>query len=427
MTFLNQECYISFLIRRSKTIIAFYVDRFSPGAVGGVQAYLRRISMALQQHGLESVLLTQKTARHRSDEETIDGLRVFRFDCGDLVDRLTEFSLAPQAERAALASKLFKKHDIEDAALQLSKGLFAFIRDYKPRVIHFHNSFSLAPFALYFLKQNHPMDYPPAYYFWSHSPQKSLTYPDGSVNNLYHILSSFQNMFKAIFSVSHYVNTLMVKAGINSKVRYLGVDPAIFQKRAEVQLDVREKFGLSPQSQLLLYTGRLIREKGLDLLPAILNQLRHRDSAFANYHFLIVGDGPYQESLRALAREDDLEAAFHFLKAEDDEQLVECYSQANCFLLPSRREAFGLSLIEAMSCSLPCLSTDLPGAKEIITHTLNGILVKKDDINDFVRWLSSIHFNGELRSSMGRAARETIEQKFNFKDHVNYFLKRLVK
>ncbi len=408
-------------------MIAFYVDRFSKGQIGGVHAYLRRISHVLQDKGIDTVILTQKSKDESPGEEELDGLLVVRLDCGDLVDRLVRFNYAPEGEKALLAKQLFKKSDIEATALKLARGLNLFIRDYKPRAIHFHNSFSLAPYALYFLKQNYPRNYPPSYYFWCHSPQKSLIYPDGSVNNLYNILASFQNMFKAIFSVSKYVNNLMLKAGINSKVRYLGVDTAVFKKRAEVRLNIRDKFGLSAYHHLALYSGRFIKEKGLDLLPKILEALIARDKKFSTFKFVLAGDGPYKASFLEIVKEHGLEDSFFLLRAENDDELVDIYSQANCFVFPTLREAFGLSITEAMSCSLPCFTTDLPGIREIITHTLNGILVKKGDISEFVRWISSVHFNSSLEKSLGIAARETIEKKFAFKEHVDYFVRRLAK
>ena len=106
---------------------------------------------------------------------------------------------------------------------------------------------------------------------------------------------------------------------------------------------------------------------------------------------------------------------------------MDIYSQANFFIFPTRREAFGLSVVEAMSCSLPCITTDLPCIREIITHTINGILVEKDNILEFVRWISSIHLNSSLQKSLNLAARETIEKKFNFREHVDHFVRRLVK
>ena len=106
---------------------------------------------------------------------------------------------------------------------------------------------------------------------------------------------------------------------------------------------------------------------------------------------------------------------------------MDIYSSADCFILPSKREALGLSLIEAMSCSLPCIASDLPGIKELLTHTKNGLIVPPENKAELIRWISGLYSNKNLRKALGTEARKTVEEYFNFRTHLNYFMKRLLK
>ncbi len=251
--------------------------------------------------------------------------------------------------------------------------------------------------------------------------------PDGTDSNLYEALRSFQNHFKGIFSVSKSVQNHMFKSGINSKVRYLGVDTEVFKKKDSPSFKIRENFNISEDAFVILYTGRIIKEKGLDILPEIYKKLIDRDKAFLTIHFLIIGAGKYRKEFEEQIKNENLDHRFHFAVVDSDEKLADIYSSVNCFILPSRREALGLSLLEAMSCSLPCIASDLPGINEIIKNTKNGLLIPLDNQTEYIRWISGLYINKNLRTDLGQAARVTAEEEFSFEIHVNYFIRRLLK
>ncbi len=325
-----------------------------------------------------------------------------------------------------LAEDLFNDNDLETTGLKLAGELAEFINKNKPQVIHFHNSYFITPYALYFLKQRLNTYTTPSFYFWTHSPPMDIILPDGKKDSIYSALSSFQNLFKGIFSVSHSVKDYLLKAGINSKVKYLGVNTKIFAKNEEKRKQVREKFGISESAFVVLYTGRIIKEKGLDLFPTIYQELLKKGDSYVKIQFLIVGEGRYKEELIEKLKQENIDHNFHFTAAEAEEDLAALYSSADCFLLPTRREALGLSLLEAMSCSLPCLVTDLSGVKEIITHGKNGIIFPKDDTTEIVRWISALFSNKNMREDLAQQTRITITEKFSAEMHYRNFMRRLL-
>jgi glycosyltransferase involved in cell wall biosynthesis len=403
------------------------LDRFSKNEIGGVKSYIRRITKHLNNSSIDTVILTQKTKQDPELEEEINNVKIIRFDCGDFVDRIKQFNLLNYYEKEEKAGEFFQKDDIESAALKLAEHLYEFIKEYKPSSIHFHNSFFISPYALYFLKQSYKLPSTPSYYFWCHSPTMQLTLPDRTKSNLYNALASFQNNFKGVFAISKNVHQQLLNAGIQNKIRYLGVDTRDFVKRDEINLDIRKELGISENAFLLTYTGRFLEGKGLASIPKIYKKLIERDKRFLTINVLFVGDGPYKQGLMNLITKENLDHKFHFTKVTNDNDLIDIYSQSDCFILPTKREAIGLSLMEAMSCSLPCIATDLPGTRELIIHLKNGILIPEEKEEEYLRWISSFHSSPKLRNSIGTAARKTIEEKFSFNTHINYFIKRLLR
>ena len=394
--------------------------------IGGVKSYLRRISKYLIEQNKEVVILTQLTKNDQEEETVIDGIPVIRLDCGDLVDRIENFAKTSPEQRTNVAKDLFNKNDLETTGLKLAGELAEFINKRKPQVIHFHNSYFMTPYALYFLKQRLHTYSTPAFYFWTHSPPMDIIMPGGEKDSIYSALASFQNLFKGIFAISKSVQASLLKAGIKSKIKYLGVDTEKFIKNDEKRRETREKFGINENEFVILYTGRIIKEKGLDLLPEIYKELQKKGPSYYNIHFIIAGDGRYKEELLEKLKEEKIEQKFHFTVAFTDEDLVALYSSADCLFLPTRREAIGLSILEAMSCSLPCVATDLPGIKEIITHGKNGILFPQDNVSEIVRWLSAIFSNRNMRENLVENTRVTVEEQFSSLAHNRNFKLRLM-
>ncbi len=120
----------------------------------------------------------------------------------------------------------------------------------------------------------------------------------------------------------------------------------------------------------VIFTGRLIREKNVDLLLRALVAVREE---VPDLRALIVGDGPERPALERLARDLGLPVTFAgFLP--DYDSVIAVMKASRVFVLPSTREGFGIAALEAMACGLPVVTTDHPGnaARDLVVPGVTG-------------------------------------------------------
>lgn len=122
----------------------------------------------------------------------------------------------------------------------------------------------------------------------------------------------------------------------------------------------------------VIFTGRLIRDKNVDLLLRALVAVREE---VPDLRALIVGDGPERPALERLARDLGLDESVTFTGfLPDHDAVIAAMKASRVFVLPSTREGFGIAALEAMACGLPVVTTDHPGnaARDLVVEGVNG-------------------------------------------------------
>lgn len=149
---------------------------------------------------------------------------------------------------------------------------------------------------------------------------------------------------------------------------------------------------------ILVYTGRVSREKNLDtVLQAFLGDDELKNKAA----LVIVGDGPYLGELKE--RYTHPAIAFPgFMKGKD---LSRAYASADIFLFPSTTDTYGNSVLEAQASGLPSLVSDEGGPKEIIAPDQSGFVLPGHDVSAWGSKMRELVFNTELRQRMASVAR----------------------
>ena len=128
---------------------------------------------------------------------------------------------------------------------------------------------------------------------------------------------------------------------------------------------------------VLVAVGRLIRQKGFDLL---LRALARCEGAGKEARLVIVGDGPERSALDALARQFGI--AERVLLAGFAADPAGWYAHGDLFALPSRWEGFGHVIVEAMACGLPVVAFDCPyGPADILSNGKGGMLVPPENVD----------------------------------------------
>lgn len=154
-----------------------------------------------------------------------------------------------------------------------------------------------------------------------------------------------------------------------------GVDSALFSPRRR-STELRAEWGISADEELvLLYVGRLAREKNIGLALRAFEAVR---ALLPHTRMVVVGDGPLRAKL-----EREFPAA-RFVGAKRGEDLARHYASADLFVFPSESETFGNVTLEAMASGLTVVGFNGAAIADLIVHGDNGLVVAPGDESAFI-------------------------------------------
>jgi len=159
----------------------------------------------------------------------------------------------------------------------------------------------------------------------------------------------------------------------------------------------------------ILFVGRLVREKGIEILLKAIKILKGEYSR--KLKIAIVGDGELKENLNNLTAELGVNREVKFLGVRKD--VKELMVSSKIFVLPSRWEGFGIVIIEAMSNMLPVIATNVGGIPELIEDGKDGILVPPENPKALARAISNLLENEELREKLSKTAYRKVREKYS--------------
>ena len=137
----------------------------------------------------------------------------------------------------------------------------------------------------------------------------------------------------------------------------------------------RQTHGIMKASLILLFVGRIGREKNLPFLFEVLKRVRSRHPDIL---LLIAGDGPERPYLTRLAQRQGLDSMIRFLGYLEHQELVSCYDAADLFVFASITETQGIVLTEAMAAGTPVVAVGKMGVRDVLAPGLGGIEVELD-------------------------------------------------
>jgi len=174
-------------------------------------------------------------------------------------------------------------------------------------------------------------------------------------------------------------------------------------------IDLKRISDIQPSSEVcdVIFAGRLIREKNVDMLLEAIDYLR---ASLPDVKCHIIGDGPEKERLEALAARRGLAGNVRFFGFMDYDAVISLIKSSKVMVLPSSREGFGMVVIEAFACRVPVVTVkDEKNAASLLVNEETGFVVKLDarEIGDAIRTLI---MDANLRKKMGGSAKHTAEQ-----------------
>jgi glycosyltransferase involved in cell wall biosynthesis len=183
------------------------------------------------------------------------------------------------------------------------------------------------------------------------------------------------------------------------EVSPLGVDPSLFLPRHT-----------NERPFTIACTGGLVFGKGQMCLLVAVAELRQRGYSV---QLELVGDGPARAALEHEASRLNITADVTFHGFVGQESVYEILSRTNVFVLPSFAEGVPVSLMEAMSMEIPCISTYVGGIPELIHNGQDGILISAGNTGLLVKALQELIENPGLRLRLAKAGRRKIIEAYD--------------
>ncbi|MFH1744956.1 MAG: glycosyltransferase family 4 protein [bacterium] len=165
----------------------------------------------------------------------------------------------------------------------------------------------------------------------------------------------------------------------------------------------------------ILFVGALDQAhyfKGVDILFSALAKIK-----IENWQLNIVGKGDLENEYKKQANKLGIVKKINFVGGISDEKLTEYYQNSDLFVLPSINscEAFGLVLVEAMSCGAPVIASRLPGVRKVFEEGEQGLFVEPGNVDDLAEKIETILKDDDLRKCMSLSAIKYTEEKYDWK------------
>ena len=224
-------------------------------------------------------------------------------------------------------------------------------------------------------------------------------------------------MMDRIIAVSNCVKNILLsyKRRAENKIRavYDGVDLTPFPP-SHYDYSVGRQENGGARDIVIGVIGVFDKVKGHTLLFEALRRLKEQN--IGQFRCLVIGAGRDEVTLRNYVEESRLGNEVYFLGFRDD--IPELLRQIDIIVVPSKREAFGIVILEAMAAHVPVIATKVGGIPEIVDHGLTGILVPPEDADSLSKAIKYLMENPEIRRRMGEAGRKKVENNFGFEMNI---------
>jgi 1,2-diacylglycerol 3-alpha-glucosyltransferase len=340
--------------------IAFFTDSFLP-AKDGVVTSILSFKKALEKRGHEVYIFAS------GNSETKEAIKSIKVNKNIFIVRGSKFWKYPQYNIALLPF---------DLPLKINK--------IQPDIIHAHTPFTMGGFALAIARIN---KIPIVSTFHTLFTDKFVIneYFSKYASNIiqkysWKYATFFYNKSDRVIAPSNIIKEILQKKRIeNVVVIPNGVDLSIFNNKVNGS-KIRSNLTKNNE-KIVLYVGRLSREKRLEVLFKAAKYLKDK-----NIKFVIVGMGPAYQYYKNIVERMNIKNVI-FTGFVEEKELPKYYAASDVFCIPSTFETQGLVAIEAIACGKPVVAANKLALREVVRNGINGEKFRPNDSEDCARKL----------------------------------------
>lgn len=200
----------------------------------------------------------------------------------------------------------------------------------------------------------------------------------------------------------------VIGSGSLAGVDHVRFDPTRFSE--DERRSIREELGIGPESRIVLFLGRICRDKGVVELLDAFDELH---STGQDAHLLLVGPFDERQDPKDRLAPTDILARANVHHVDYTSTPERYLAVADLLCLPSYREGFGTVIIEAAAMGVPSIGTQIYGVSDAIVDGVTGVLVPAQDSRSLAAALRRVLGSSELLDELGRAARTRSQAEFD--------------
>ena len=354
------------------------ISREMPPQPGGIGYYVHNLSRKLVEKGNDVTIITRGNTK-KSSRILLDGLEIYQ---------VPFFPVYPLHiwVHGTFVNSLFRKLESKFDLVHLHSPVVPPLKSTKPIITTVHTPMKIDA------KHHEVIDF----FSLAERIQSSFFSPP---------------IESKVFKISNLITS--VSCSVANELKTYGLNP---QKIIVVGNGVDEEtfipFNKDRSSEkYVLYTGNLHARKGIfDLLQCAEYVCRINRQV----RFVVVGKGPFSRELDKQICKKGMQNKFIRLGHVGRSELIRLYQNSTVHVVPSHYEGLPTVLLEAMSCGIPVVATDVGGNSEAISSGINGFIVPPKQPKAMGDLIVRLLNDDILRERIGKAARKTVEEKYTW-------------
>ena len=290
-------------------------------------------------------------------------------------------------------------------AIPLSTSVSLRIKEFGTDIVHTHSPFLMGGLGARVARKNRlPLvfTYHTLYERYVHYARVAEKWAKQKMRD---VSRKYCNRCDLVIAPTEGIRGLLLEYGVETDIMVnpTGVEVERFKEKDPLWLRLR--YGISETDRVLLYVGRLGKEKSVDFLIRSFRQILRREQ---DVSLVIVAGGPEESSLKRLAETEGVASKVVFTGPIPPESVHRAYAGGDIFVFASETDTQGMVLTEAMAAGLPVVAVRAFGSRDMVDDGVNGILTEADE-EAFASAVVSILQSASVLNRLSIRAREKAE------------------